>query len=150
MALTQQQTDSTDATAGTTLTSTDEAEIRAIIGDVEAGFNGNDVELSTRHFADDAVATSALGVVSHGLPALVAAHRAALEGPLREATAHYRVVDVTPLGPDAAVALKQAWTTEAAADSGAPPEMVALYVLARRAARWQIVRRQNTLVVPRP
>ena len=138
--------DGPDAVAAAVVTAADEAAIRGIIGDVEAGFNSNDVELSTRHFADDALATSALGAVNRGLPALVAAHRAGLAGPLRDATAHYRVVDVTAVGPDVAVALKQAWTTEADADSGAPPQMVALYVLARRSGRWLIVRRQNTLV----
>ena len=117
--------DGPDAVAAAVVTAADEAAIRGIIGDVEAGFNTNDVELSTRHFADDALATSALGAVNRGLPALVAAHRAGLAGPLRDATAHYRVVDVTAVGPVVAVGLKQGWTAVAGADAGAPPQMVA-------------------------
>jgi uncharacterized protein (TIGR02246 family) len=83
--------DGPGAVDGAALTGRDEAEIRGIVADVEAGFNSNDVELSTRHFADDTLATSAIGAVNRGLPALVEAHRAGLSGPLRDATAHYRV-----------------------------------------------------------
>lgn len=136
-------------TPGLVLAADDEAAIRGIIADVETGFNTNDVDLLVRHFAPDSIAVDARGVVLRGGDEIARATRDALaSGPLRDATAHYRLTDVTLLAPDIAVAHKSAWSTSAAADGGAPPEMTALYVLARRDGRWRIVRRQNTLVAP--
>ncbi|HEX7352079.1 hypothetical protein, partial [Brachybacterium sp.] len=67
-------------------------------------------------------------------------------GPLRTATAHYRLSDVALVAPDVAVAHKSAWSTVEEADGGAPPAMNAHYVFVRREGRWWILRRQNTLV----
>jgi uncharacterized protein (TIGR02246 family) len=125
--------------------------VRAIVRDVEAGFNDNDWALSVAHVAADAVLVSAMGTRLAGRPAVEEAMRAGLSsGPLGDATAHYRVTDVTALAPDVLVASKDAWSTDAAADAGEPPEMRALYVLARRQGRWWIARRQNTLVAAPP
>ncbi len=129
----------------------DEAAIRGIVADIEAGFNGNDPDLLVRHIAPDALVVNALGGVLHGREEIDKATRAGLaRGPLHDATAHYRLTDITLLSPDIAVAHKNAWSTPEAADSGASPEMNALYVLARRDGRWWIVRRQNTLVSATP
>ena len=125
---------------------TDEAAVRAIIRDVEKGFNDNDPELSTAHFARNATAVAVNGREIGGLAALVEAHEAGLRGPLRDATAHYKVEEVLFLGPDAAIAHKYAWSTADAAAEGQQPEMIALYVFARRDGRWWIIARQNTLV----
>ena len=132
--------------AATAIGAEDEAAIRAIVADVEAGFNDNDADLLLRHVAEDALIVNAVGHVLRGGDAIEASTRAGLAGPLRDARAHYRVTDIELLAPDVAVAHKSAWATAEAADSGAPPEMNALYVLVRRDGRWFIARRQNTLV----
>lgn len=129
------------------LSEKDEEEIGQIVADVERGFNTNDPEPMMRRVADDAVVVNAVGAVQRGREEIDRVTRAALaDGPLRAASAHYRLTGITALAPDIAVAHKDAWATPEAAESGAAPEMKALYVLARRDGRWWIVRRQNTLV----
>lgn len=120
--------------------------ITEVIRDVEDGFNSNDPDLLTAHVAEDAVVVNARGALLRGRAAVDEANRAGLAGPLREATAHYRVSDVAAVAPGVVVAQKSAWSTSQAADAGATPEMLALYVLVQRDERWWIVRRQNTLV----
>ncbi|MCP2253096.1 hypothetical protein LY13_001844 [Prauserella aidingensis] len=128
------------------MTKSDSAALQAIVTDVETGFNTNDPELLVRHVADDAVIVNAVGGVLRGRSAVEESVRAGLAGPLRDATAHYELGDIELVAPDVAVALKTAWSSRAAAESGEPPEMNALYVFVRRGGRWWIQRRQNTLV----
>ena len=53
------------------------------------------------------------------------------------------------LRPDVALAIKQAWATDAdGSDLTADPAMVAVYVLVREQGRWWIAARANTLVQP--
>jgi uncharacterized protein (TIGR02246 family) len=133
--------------ASAALSTADAESLRQIVGDVESGFNANDPEPMVRHLAADALVVTALGVVLRGRDEIDRATRASLAaGPLRHASAYYRLGDITSLSPDVAVAHKEAWATPAAAESGKAPEMTALYVFARRGGRWWIVRRQNTLV----
>jgi uncharacterized protein (TIGR02246 family) len=129
-----------------TLPEADLAAITQVVKDVEDGFNANDPDLLTAHVAEDAVVVNARGAVLRGRAAVDEANRVGLAGPLREATAHYRVSDVAAVAPGVVVATKSAWSTPEAADAGAAPEMLALYVLVQRDGRWWIVRRQNTLV----
>lgn len=124
----------------------DLAAITRVIRDVEDGFNSNDPDLSTEHVAEDAVVVNVRGALLRGRAAVHEANRVGLAGPLREATAHYRVSDVAAVAPDVVVVQKSAWSTPEAADAGGTPEMRALYVMVRREGRWWIVRRQNTLV----
>jgi uncharacterized protein (TIGR02246 family) len=131
----------------------DEAQIRRIVADVETGFNTNDAALITAHFAQDASAVNVLGVRLRGLDALRENAEAGLRGPLRDEHARYEVDEVVFLQPDVALAHKSAWATDAAGrDIDVGHSMVALYVLVRRAGRWWIAARQNTLVPapPRP
>ena len=125
----------------------DEAAIRQIVADVERGFNDNDVELLTRHVADDATIVDAVGREHHGRVEVVAASEAGLAGPLADQRARYVVTDVTFVRSDVALAHKRAWAVdEAGADLDVGHAMVALYVLTREAGRWWIRARQNTLV----
>lgn len=125
----------------------DSAALRRVVADVERGFNENDPDLLVRHIAPDAVIVNARGAVLRGRAAVEAATRTGLaQGPLRTATAHYRLSDVALVGPDVAVAHKSAWSSVEDADDGAPPEMNAHYTFVRREGRWWILRRQNTLV----
>lgn len=127
--------------------SSDVSAIQQIVADMEQGFNHNSPDLLTRHLATDALTVNAVGAVLRGRFEIDATVQAALaSGPLREATAHYRLTDITLLAPDVAVAHKSAWSTPSEADAGEPPEMNALYVLVRRDGRWWVVRRQNTLI----
>jgi uncharacterized protein (TIGR02246 family) len=125
----------------------DVAAIEQVIADIEAGFNGNDPELSVAHFADNASAVSVGGVLVSGRDALLEANRTGLAGPLREQYARYELADVTFLRHDVAVAHKRAWATT---PDGEPIDvghaMIALYVLVREDGRWWVAARQNTLV----
>ncbi|PZU03792.1 MAG: DUF4440 domain-containing protein [Gordonia sp. (in: high G+C Gram-positive bacteria)] len=122
--------------------------IRRIITDVQEGFNNNDPVQMNSHLAEDAVVVNARGAVLEGRRAIEESTKDGLtSGFLRDATAHYELVDVTLLAQDVIVARKNAWSTSADARDGRPPEMNALYVFVRREGRWAIWRRQNTLVV---
>jgi len=123
-----------------------EDELRALVRDVEQGFNGNDAQLSTAGFAQDAIAVSLNGTRIDGRGALLEANRLALTGFLRDETAHYELTNVRFLGPDAAIGHKLAWATSEARAAGQPPAMIALYVFARRGGRWWIAARQNTAI----
>lgn len=127
----------------------DRAAAMAVIADVEAGFNANDPVLATQHFADDAFAVDVRGRENVGIDELRDAHSVGFAGPLADQFARYDVADVRFLGPDVALVRKRATAVD---EQGAPMvpgsghAMVAVYVLQRRDARWQIAARQNTLV----
>jgi uncharacterized protein (TIGR02246 family) len=125
----------------------DIAAIGAVIADIEAGFNAKDPELSVAHFAPDATAVSVDGTLIAGREALLDAHRAAYAGPLRDQYARYELADVTFVRPDVAIAHKRARATTR---EGEPLDvghgMIALYVLVRKAGRWRVAARQNTVV----
>jgi len=130
-----------------TMDQEDLAALRRVVAEVERGFNENDADLLVRHVAPDAVIVNARGAVLRGRAAVESATRAGLaRGPLRTATAHYRLSDVVLVAPDVAVAHKSAWSSVEDAESGAAPEMNAHYTFVRRDGRWWILRRQNTLV----
>lgn len=131
----------------TVLASQDVSAIRAIIDDVEGGFNDNDVERSLRHFAEDAVVVNAVGHVLEGVAAISEAVADGLANKLAAATAHYEPFAIAAVGPSVAVANKRAWSSRSDAEAGAPVEMVALYVFVRSGDRWWIARRENTLTV---
>jgi uncharacterized protein (TIGR02246 family) len=98
----------------------DEAAIRAIVADVERGFNENDTTLMNRHIAPDATVVDALGREHRGRPAIDAASVAGLAGPLADRRARYRVTDVTFVRPDVALAHKRAWAIDAADGTSTP------------------------------
>ncbi|WP_138759128.1 SgcJ/EcaC family oxidoreductase [Modestobacter altitudinis] len=123
------------------------AALQAVVQRVEDGFNRNDARLMTADVAAEAVLVDASGRVLRGRPGIVAAAEAGLASPyLRDTTAHYRLLDVASPAPDVRVATKEAWSSEADADAGRPPEMRALYVFVRRDGAWLIERRANVLV----
>lgn len=125
----------------------DEAAVRGIVADIEQAFNDNDPAALVKHIAADAVIVNPLGEVLRGPAAVEASVRPLLiGGPLQDATAYYRLTDVTLLAPTVIVALKSAWPDRQTASDGAPPEMHALYVFAARDDRWWVLRRQNTTV----
>ncbi|TQF74724.1 SgcJ/EcaC family oxidoreductase [Rhodococcus spelaei] len=122
--------------------------IRAIINDVQEGFNNNDAKLMNAHLAEDAVVVNARGAVLAGRSAIEKATEEGLAaGFLSDATAYYELTDAALLSPDTIAARKNAWSTRKDAEDGNPPEMNALYIFVRRADRWLIWRRQNTVVV---
>ena len=120
--------------------------IRAVIADIETGFNEHDAERSVAHFTDDATAVNIGGVLVAGRDALLEAHRAGFAGPLRDQYARYKLGEITFLRPDVAVAHKRARAVDA---DGEPLEldhtMIALYVFVRDSGRWRVAARQNTL-----
>ncbi|ADB48666.1 YybH family protein [Conexibacter woesei] len=125
----------------------DEDAIRAVIADVETGFNTNDADLLSRHFAGDAKVVAAFGQTIDGREAIDEANRQGVASPfLKDATAHYTVSSITFVEEDVALVRKLAWSTAEDESAGKPPEMVALYVFVRRDGRWWIAARQNTLI----
>ncbi|MFF0492266.1 SgcJ/EcaC family oxidoreductase [Nocardia sp. NPDC004068] len=128
----------------------DIAEIRALIGRVEAGFNTNDADLMSGDFTADATAVNAVGTLIRGREALLEASRAGLAGFLKDEYVRYDLVDVTFLRPDIAVAHKHARATTADGTLiDREPAMIALYVLVKENGRWRTAARQNT-PIPRP
>ncbi len=124
-----------------------EAAIRAIVADVERGFNENDAALMNRHQAPDATVVDALGRQHDGRAAIDAASEAGLAGPLADQRARYLVTDITFVRPEVALAHKRAWAVDAdGRDLDAGHAMVALYVLTEEDGRWWVRARQNTLV----
>lgn len=137
----------TKNSAATTPKTSDLNSIRAIIDDVQAGFNRNDADLMNTHLAEDAIIVNARGVRLAGRPAIDEATREGLAaGFLRDATAYYQLTDIALLAPDVIAAGKNAWSTQQDFEVGNPPEMNALYIFIRRSGRWLIWRRQNTLI----
>jgi uncharacterized protein (TIGR02246 family) len=124
----------------------DIAAIRAVVADVEGGFNAKDAERSVAHFTGDATAVDVHGVLVRGRAALLAAHRAGYAGPLRDQYARHELGDVTFPRPDVAIAHVRAHAVDAA---GAPialdHTMLALYVFVRQDGRWRVAARQHTV-----
>jgi uncharacterized protein (TIGR02246 family) len=133
-------------------TSTDHTDdltaIRALVADVEAGFNANDPELIVRPFAENATAVGVNGALLEGRSAALEASRALLAGPLRDQRARYELEDVTFLRPDVAIGHKLAWALD---EDGRPKDvghaMIALYVFVKEGDTWWVASRQNTLAV---
>jgi uncharacterized protein (TIGR02246 family) len=125
----------------------DIAAIRAVIAEIETGFNEHDAERSVAQFTDDATAVNVGGTLIAGRDALLDAHRAGFAGPLGDQYARYELGEITFLRPDVAVAHKRARATDA---DGNPIDldhtMIALYVFVREDGRWRVAARQNTLV----
>jgi uncharacterized protein (TIGR02246 family) len=121
--------------------------LRAIIADVQTGFNENDPERLNEHFTDDGTAVNVMGVLLEGREAMVRVSSELLAGPLKDEHARYALSDVAFLTPHVAVAHK---TARAIDRDGAPLDhrdvMIALYVFVRREGRWRIAARQNTLI----
>ncbi|OLT37162.1 hypothetical protein BJF84_07415 [Rhodococcus sp. CUA-806] len=121
--------------------------IRGIVRDIQDGFNNNDAALMNAHMADDAVVVNARGAVLNGRRAIEKATEDSLAaGYLRDSTAYYELTDVIALATDVITARKNAWSTRENSQDGIPPEMNALYIFVRRANRWVVWRRQNTLI----
>jgi uncharacterized protein (TIGR02246 family) len=121
--------------------------IRAVIADVELGYNTKNPVPAVGHFSADAVVINASGALIEGWDAIEEAHRAGFAGFLRDGFVRYEVGPVMFVQPGVAIALKQARATEA---DGTPidvePAMRALYVLVKREGRWWIAARGNTPV----
>lgn len=124
----------------------DIAAIKQVIGDVEAGFNSKDPDLSVEHFIGNASVTNAMGMRSSGRSSLLEANQKGLAGPLKDEYARYVVDDIVFLRPDVAVAHKRAWPTDPDGEVLDPdPAMVAQYVMVKERDRWWIAARANTL-----
>jgi uncharacterized protein (TIGR02246 family) len=126
---------------------TDVEQIRALVAEVEQGFNTNDAERSVAPFERAAVAVGVTGAVNAGRDELLAAHRAGYSGFLRDQYARYELGEVRFLRDDVAIAHKRAFATDRDGnDLDVGHAMIALYVFVKDDGRWQISARQNTLV----
>jgi uncharacterized protein (TIGR02246 family) len=136
-----------NATTSSTSRSADVAAIVAIVVAQETGFNSKDAEIFAAPWRDRSWAVSAAGREIAGRAAVLDAAEVGFAGPLRDEYVSYRPGDVEFLGDDVAILHVYARaTTRDGEPIDADPSMIALYVFAREAGRWQIVARQNTLV----
>ncbi len=125
----------------------DVAALRALVDDVEVGFNTNDAERMVRGFADDGTAVGVTGALLRGRDEMLDVSRDLLAGPLRDQRARYELDDIRFVRPDVALGYKRAWAVDADGhDLDVGHAMVALYVFVREGDRWEIAARQNTLV----
>jgi uncharacterized protein (TIGR02246 family) len=121
--------------------------IRALVTDVETGFNTNDAELMTRPFLRNGIAVGVNGMEVRGLDQMLEVSRAALGSFLRDQHARYELGEITFLRRDVAIAHKRAFATRAdGSEVDVGHAMVALYVFVREGDRWWVAARQNTLV----
>ena len=126
---------------------TDVNALRAIIADVQRGFNDNDPELLVAHFAEDGTAVNVMGALLEGRESMLRSGRELLAGPLKDERARYDVRDIAFLTADVAIAHTTARAVDqSGADIDDRDTMIALYVFVRREDRWLIVARQNTLI----
>ena len=126
---------------------TDVNALRAIIADVQRGFNDNDPELLVAHFAEDGTAVNVMGALLEDRESVLRSGRELLAGPLKDERARYDVRDIAFLTADVAIAHKTARAVnQSGADIDDRDTMIALYVFVRREDRWLIAARQNTLI----
>ena len=126
---------------------TDVEALRAIIADVQRGFNDNDPDLLAAHFTEDGTAVNVMGALLEGRESMVRTGRELLAGPLKDERARYDVRDIAFLTADVAIAHKTARAVNlGGADIDDRDTMIALYVFVRREDRWLIAARQNTLI----
>jgi PPOX class F420-dependent enzyme/OxyR family protein/uncharacterized protein (TIGR02246 family) len=130
--------------------------VAGLVGELQAGLDSHDAELSNRHFAADVIWGSPYGATVAGYEDLHAIHvrlkRERVAGPSR-----FEIVQVLCPAPDVAVAHVRRTALDdagrpvpATADPGAPFSEMALYVLVRRAGQWWLAAGQNTPVRPAP
>jgi uncharacterized protein (TIGR02246 family) len=109
------------------------AAIRAVIADIELGYNTKDPAPAVEHFSADALVINASGAVVAGWDAIQEAHRAGFTGFLKGGFVRYGVGPIMFVQPDVAIALKEARATEADGTLiDEQPAMRALYVLVRQ------------------
>ena len=121
--------------------------LRAVIADVESGFNENDPDLSVEHFTADATAVNVMGALLRGRDGLLEANRRGLAGPLKDERARYELRDIVFVRPDVAIAHKTARAIDRDGEVlDEQDAMIALYVFVKREGRWMIAARQNTLI----
>jgi uncharacterized protein (TIGR02246 family) len=125
----------------------DVAAIEAVLATQETAFNTNDAELFASPWRERSWAVSVTGIELEGRDAMLEAARKGFAGPLAGEHASYEPGLVEFLGDDAAIVHAYARAVTAGGERiDQEPSMIALYVLARAAGRWQIVARHNTLV----
>ncbi|HEY8523514.1 MAG TPA: SgcJ/EcaC family oxidoreductase [Acidimicrobiales bacterium] len=125
----------------------DVAAIRALVADVEAGFNTNDPDLLVRPFIANGSAVNVAGVALTGRAEMRAAAERGLAGPLAGDHARYELADLVFLRPDVAVGHKLARAVTADGELiDAEPSMIALYVFVKEGGRWWVAARQNTAI----
>ena len=121
--------------------------LRAIIADVQKGFNDNDPELLVEHFIEDGTAVNVMGVLLEGRECMVRTSRELLAGALKDERARYDLRSVTFLTEDVAIAHKTARAVDVdGAEVDDRDTMIALYVFVKREDRWLIAAPQNTLI----
>ena len=127
---------------------TDVNALRAIIADVQRGFNDNDPELLVAHFAEDGTAVNVMGALLEGRESM-------LRFPAGSCwPAHSRMSElattsgISPSSPrmSRSRTRRRARSTQSGADIDDRDTMIALYVFVRREDRWLIAARQNTLI----
>lgn len=124
----------------------DEAAIRQIIADVEAGFNAKDAALMNKHMSQNASVVNVHGMHFSGWDAIQDVSVRGLATSLANEYVRYSLLDILFLRHDVAIAHKHgaAITPEGQLIEG-EQTMIALYVLVKEGGEWWVASRQNTL-----
>ena len=121
------------------------AAIEALVRQLQAAQQAEDVEGFMKLFAEDSVWTTAHGKRIAGRDAIQTFTETVLPGAMQESTARYDVERIAFLRPDVAVVnVRQQPVTLAGEPLAGAPEGRPTYVLTREGEDWLIAAAQNT------
>lgn len=126
-----------------------------LVGELQAGWDQHDADISDRHLAADVAWGSPFGATVHGYEQLHAIHVKLKEQSKGGASSRFEVERVLVPAPGVAVAhvrrvaLKpNGQPLEPSSDTSGPFSEMALYVLVRRDGTWWLAAGQNTPIRP--
>jgi uncharacterized protein (TIGR02246 family) len=126
-----------------------------LVGELQAGWDQHDADISDRHLAADVAWGSPFGATVHGYEQLHTIHVKLKEQSKGGASSRFEVERVLVPAPGVAVAhvrrvaLKpNGQPLEPSSDTSGPFSEMALYVLVRRDGTWWLAAGQNTPIRP--
>jgi PPOX class F420-dependent enzyme/OxyR family protein/uncharacterized protein (TIGR02246 family) len=128
-----------------------------LVGQLQAGWDQHDADITNAHFADDILWGGPFGATLEGYEQLHAIHVRLKQQGRGGHWSRYEVVRVLAPAPDVAVAQVRRVALDPAghpleptSDISGPFSEMALYVLVRREGTWWLAAGQNTLIGPGP
>jgi uncharacterized protein (TIGR02246 family) len=131
--------------------------VARLVGELQAGWDQRDADLSNRHFAEDILWGSPFGEALQGYEPLHDIHVRLKQRAVGGPSSRFEAVQVLVPAPDVAVAHVRRVALDADGEplepaddaTGAFSEM-ALYVLIKRDGTWWLAAGQNTPLRPKP
>jgi uncharacterized protein (TIGR02246 family) len=128
-----------------------------LIDELQAGWDGQDAEVTDRSLADDVVWGSPFGATVHGHEQLHGIHVRLKEEGRGGPSSRFEVVQVLAPTPDVVIAQvrrlaldRTGQPLEPTTDTSGPFSEMILYVLVNREGRWWLAAGQNTPIRPAP